>query len=46
MPEMKLTRDLDRRFLRLGLQNLGMLIGFAIMVILAVFEDDIRHIDP
>ena len=45
MPEMKLTSDLDRKFYRFGLQNMGMLLGFTIMVILAVFEDSIRNID-
>jgi len=40
MPEMKLTKDTDRKMLRFGLQNVGMLLGFIIMVLLSIFEED------
>ena len=40
MPAMKLTNDTERKFLRFGLQNVGMLLGFIIMVLLSIFEED------
>ena len=42
MPEMKLSKSASNKFLRFGLQNLGMMIGFSIMLLLSVFVVPIR----
>lgn len=44
MPQMKLEKDTEDNFLRFVVQNLGMTTGFTIMVILAIFEDDITNV--
>ena len=44
MPRMKLEKDTPDKTLRFVVQNLGMTSGFTIMVLLAIFEDDITNI--
>ena len=44
LPEMRLVKSTKGKTYRFFLQNLGMLIGFAIMVLLSLFEDDIMNL--
>ena len=44
MPEMKLGKNTKDKVYRFFLQNLGMMIGFAIMVTLSIFEEDIMNL--
>jgi len=41
---MKLSKSTPNKFLRFGLQNLGMVIGFTIMVLLSIYEDDLMNL--
>ena len=43
MPEMQLRETDGKKWLRFGIQNAGLLLGFAMMIILALFEEDIEH---
>ena len=44
MPNMKLEAEDKKKTARFAMQNLGLLLGFTIMVLIAVFEDDIEQI--
>merc|ERR1712110_1296120 len=44
LPEMKFGRESKRRYYRLFLQNIGMLTGFTIMALIAVYEEDITSL--
>ena len=44
MPQMKLEKDSENKVYRFVIQNLGMTTGFSIMVLLALFEEDIMNI--
>ena len=41
MPQMKLEKDTENKVYRFVIQNLGMTTGFSIMVLLALFEEDL-----
>ena len=41
---MKLSKSTSNKFLRFGLQNIGMVIGFTIMVLLSIYEDDLMNL--
>merc|ERR1739838_202052 len=43
MPEMHLKAADPKKFTRFLTQNIGLLLGFAMMIILALFEEDIEH---
>lgn len=44
MPQMKLEKNSENKVYRFVIQNLGMTTGFSIMVLLALFEEDIMNI--
>ena len=43
MPEMQLKAADPNKFTRFLTQNIGLLLGFAMMILLALFEEDIEH---
>ena len=43
MPEMQLRPTDGKKWTRFAIQNAGLLIGFAMMIILALFEEDIEN---
>ena len=44
MPQMKLEKDSEDKVYRFVIQNAGMITGFTIMILLALFEEDIMNI--
>lgn len=44
MPNMKLEPEDEKKMTRFAMQNLGLLLGFTIMVLIAIFEDDIEEL--
>ena len=44
MPEMKLKSNDPAKLTRLLTQNCGLLLGFIMMILLALYEDDIENL--
>ena len=43
MPNMQLTFDDPQKYKRFAAQNVGLMLGWGIMVVIAIFEDDIEN---
>ena len=44
MPEMKLKSNDPSKFTRFFTQNIGLLAGFAMMILLALYEEDLENL--
>ena len=44
MPQMKLYKSTEEKNFRFFVQNTGMITGFAIMTLLAIYEEEIMNI--
>ena len=44
MPELTINRNDENKYRRLSIQNVGLLLGYIMMILLALYEDDISNL--
>jgi len=44
MPELTISKDDENKYSRLSIQNVGLLLGYIMMILLALYEDDISNL--